>query len=1204
MNLKHRHHRLFLLSIILTGWLNSGHECLMAAEPGSPHDTQVIDDRGTATADIRVRHEGDMAWVQRLGLEISAQAHYAPGWLILRARDPLAAKACLAALMASDQVTEAAILHARWRYPRTMPNDPLISKQWQFNPSNSAPAGADTQIENVWNYPSGPGLRGAGIRIGIVDDGIETHHEDLAPNLDSLNGWDWNGDDNDPSAESGDDHGSACAGLAGARGNNGLGICGAAPESKLVGLRLIAGAVTDQQEAEAMAWKNNLIQIKSNSWGPNDSGSLLEAPGPLTRAALETASTDGRGGKGTIFVWAAGNGGDSGDNSNYDGYANSIYTIAVGAVDRLGNSPTYSERGANVMICAPAGDSPASLGVTTTDLIGSKGYNSSPSALGGDYSHDFEGTSSATPVVAGIVALMLEANPQLGWRDVQEILIRSALRFRPDHVTWTANAAGISFHPSLGAGAIDAEAAVTMADGWQNLGEQTQVIQRATNLNQPIPDNDSTGITRELEITSTGIRCEHVTIKVNIIHSARGNLEIELISPSGTRNRLSELHVDTNNHYSNWTFSSVRNWGEDAGGTWKLKVTDRSSLGNTLGGTLNSVELTVYGAPFVPQNPPPQVTLLSPENDSVFSPGTLLNVEASVTDLTADGTPGEVISVTLLDNDNPVTTLNSPPFLFSYTPGNGAHQLIARATDSQGAQGESTALGITVANQAPRILVAGLNAIAQAYSDRDLKVLLVESSDPEGDPVSINYQWQSSADGLSYQNATSEIQASLPADAARSGRLWRCQITGSDSEGQSDPYFTEAVNLLARPGISADAGTFYSYSSGLVLASAPLEIEANALINEFNLGPSGTVSQWIEILTLKHSNLGFWDLGDNSQLLVFSESGVWTDIPAGTLVVIYNGAAPKDGLLPPDDFDPSDGQMVVPSTHSSYFLQNFDSWTTLAEQGDSLALNDPDSVTVHALSYGVDHSKTLYIGQLGAGMGGFFSGSSEAKSLDPGEWKISPTAGIPTPAQANGPANAGLIAKLRNPSTKFRLGADTTLPSGLSLDSDSGLLSGTLAPENAPGRYPITIERFNTAGDQISQSFVLSVGVAAGYLGWIAEFDGLTEDSPEDDPDIDQVVNLLEYALDSKADEFGSAFSLVADSDGLSLIFRRSKFHGDVELLAEWSKHLGDAANWRADGLLLQQISEDASTRTLKATLADDPTDPRRFLRLRAFLLP
>ena len=107
-------------------------------------------------------------------------------------------------------------------------------------------------------------------------------------------------------------------------------------EASLAGIRLIAAQTSDADEAKGLLHQNGAIAIYNNSWGPNDSGDILEAPGTLTAAALKQGTETGRGGLGSIFAWAGGNGGQNGDNSNYDGYANSIYTLAVGALTDTG----------------------------------------------------------------------------------------------------------------------------------------------------------------------------------------------------------------------------------------------------------------------------------------------------------------------------------------------------------------------------------------------------------------------------------------------------------------------------------------------------------------------------------------------------------------------------------------------------------------------------------------------------------------------------------------------------------------------------------------------------------------------------------------------------------------------------------------------------------------------------------------------------
>lgn len=526
------------------------------------------------------------------GTDYVGPAPSAPNFYLFSVREAGAALDVAGTIRALPGVISAEPLLARQQKKRLTPNDPLFTSQWHLKNTGQGGglANMDVNITKVWDT-----YRGAGIRIGIVDDGLQTTHPDLSPNFDAANSYDWNGQDTDPNPDvTVDDHGTSCAGVAAGRGSNGIGISGAAPLSTLVGLRLIGGPETDADEADAETFKNDIIFVKSNSWGPSDDGQTLEGPGTLAAAALKTGATTGRGGKGTIYVWAAGNGGDVGDNSNYDGYANSIYTIAVAAMSDRGAAASYSEPGANVVVTAPSSSS-GRQGITTTDLLGNNGYNAAGvtgELTDRNYTKTFGGTSSACPLAAGVIALVLEANPNLGWRDVQEVLIKSATKNSPSDTDWIVNGAGFKFNHKFGAGLINADAAVTLAKTWTNLPSQQNVTSAQTGLNVAIPDNNATGITRSFTVNST-LRVEHVTVAVDIAHASRGQLEVLLTSPKGTVSRLAEKHSDTGSDYNNWTFMTVRNWGESAQGVWKLTVRDRTAR---ITGSLKSATLTIFGS--------------------------------------------------------------------------------------------------------------------------------------------------------------------------------------------------------------------------------------------------------------------------------------------------------------------------------------------------------------------------------------------------------------------------------------------------------------------------------------------------------------------------------------------------------------------------------------------------------------------------------
>jgi subtilisin family serine protease len=448
------------------------------------------------------------------------------------------------------------------------------------------------------------GRHGEDVVISIVDDGVESAHPDLTNRIVPQAGYDYRDQDSQPEPEgangvdaegkpAADSHGTAVAGVAAASGNNGIGVAGAAYAARLVPIRLIGGNTGDDQEAKAMAHRLDLVHISNNSWGADDDGKTITAPGPLMKAALDTALSQGRGGLGTIFVWSAGNGGNEQDNANNDGYANHPGTIAVGALNDLGHRADYSEPGACLIVSAPSGnDKSRSPGSFTTDLLGERGYNRADvesDIAEIDYTSTFNGTSSAAPLVSGVVALMLQVNPKLGWRDVQEVLIRSAAMAQPENLGWFTNSAKIRFNHEFGAGRVDAAAAVQLASGWRNLGaRRSAVVVKATKDLPPIPDE---GVFEGNLLVTDELRVEQVTLNLTLTHPSRGELAIDLISPAGTISHLFVPHGDTNQNIEH-RFTSVFQWGESARGDWKLRIRDTVS-GNA--GQVSDYRLEVFG---------------------------------------------------------------------------------------------------------------------------------------------------------------------------------------------------------------------------------------------------------------------------------------------------------------------------------------------------------------------------------------------------------------------------------------------------------------------------------------------------------------------------------------------------------------------------------------------------------------------------------
>lgn len=597
---------------------------------------------------------------------------YAPGFAIFEFGSGREALAALPGLRGAVGVESVEVDLARLFQPRFVPNDPRYAYsatntayQWHLKNTgeNDGAAGQDVGgIEALWDT-----FRGNGITISIVDDGLQINHPDLAANAANTFHRDWN--DNTPNDPTGraaqDNHGTNCAGVAAAVGNNGVGVVGAAMNARLVGLRLIAGNVGDIENAEALGWRPDVIHISNNSWGPPDEGKDLAGPGPLALAALEHGAANGRGGKGVIYAWAAGNGHDKTDRSNYDGYNNSPYSLSVGAVDDIGGATTYSEHGANLVISSP---SDGRQGITTTNNV--------------DYTDTFGGTSSATPLVSGVIALMLQANGNLGWRDVQEIMIRSARKNAPADPEWVVNGAGFNFNHKFGAGVVNAQAAVAMAQGWTNLGPRRTHTVSQMDVNMAIPDNNTAGITRTFDLSAAEqMRLEHVLLSVRVTHPRRGDLDIRLTAPSGISSTVFVPHIDVNAHIAlAFPFLSVRHWGENLQGAWTVTVSDRTAA-NT--GTLHDVRLEFFGTRAAPLAATPVIT----------SPAS------------ASGAQGRTFTYQVTANNNPDTfaatdlprglTLNAATGLISgTTAASGTINITVSATNTAGTGTQNVALNL------------------------------------------------------------------------------------------------------------------------------------------------------------------------------------------------------------------------------------------------------------------------------------------------------------------------------------------------------------------------------------------------------------------------------------------------------------------------------------------------------------------------------
>ncbi len=528
--------------------------------------------------------------------EVMPVLRYATAWEMLAAARTLQARGFEVAPQLTRPIAK-----------RAAPNDPLYNQQFYFKNTGQGGGtpGEDLNIESLW-----PAVNGAGVTVSVVDDGLELNHPDLAPNQPTVASGlhrDVLDETNDPTPPSASNHGTICAGFIAARGNNGIGITGAAPLARIVGVRLLgtgkdASSASDVQEAAAFGWLPNVVQISSNSWGPADDGLTLGTLDIGAAAAVRAGVTTGRGGKGVVYFVAGGNGRALGDHAGYDGYSGSRFVLAIGAADNRGKQTSFSESGPQIIACAAGQTSDDSdVQMIATDNVGPRGANPAASPEGDYTTNGTAGTSFSTPQAAGVAALLLQANPNLGWRDVKEILIRTARKNDAADTDWLTNGAGFNFSHKYGAGYINAAAAVALARTWINLGTEISATQAST-TSSPIPDNAPAGASRALTFsTATNIRVETVEVTVSVTHANRGQLRFELTSPAGTRTVLGEPRAkDIAANFTAWTFSSPRHWGESSNGAWTVRVIDTAA---GVEGALTDARVTLYGAVSAPEAP-------------------------------------------------------------------------------------------------------------------------------------------------------------------------------------------------------------------------------------------------------------------------------------------------------------------------------------------------------------------------------------------------------------------------------------------------------------------------------------------------------------------------------------------------------------------------------------------------------------------------
>lgn len=448
-----------------------------------------------------------------------------------------------------------------------------------------------TGSSGIDDIPVWTSYTGAGVKVAVLDDGFAYNMSQLAPNYRMDLDLDTLGNDDDAINDADDLYGTQVATLI-AGDDDGLQTVGVAFDAEIIGIRRGFNAEADNDDTLA-GFQHALssgADVMNNSWATTTAfgdSFKIDVTGTdysVIGDAMKDLVDLGRGGLGTTIVFSAGNGGST-DNVNYKNFQNSPYAITVGGTTSSGAVVSTATRGDALFISAPA------VNVVTQDISGAKAKVS--------------GTSYAAPLVSGVVALMYEANPDLGWRDVQQILAMTARQTAPGDANWMWNAGtgwnggGMHFDTRFGYGLVDAAAAVRLAETW---------TKQQTSANMERIDLDSThgaiAIPAKGTITDTitvanDIKVERVLIDLDISHQKAGDLVITLTSPDGSVSTLVN-RIDGGSFVSQYgitgilfEMSSNVFRGETSAGDWTLTVTDAK---NRNSGTLNSWGLSFLGS--------------------------------------------------------------------------------------------------------------------------------------------------------------------------------------------------------------------------------------------------------------------------------------------------------------------------------------------------------------------------------------------------------------------------------------------------------------------------------------------------------------------------------------------------------------------------------------------------------------------------------
>ena len=1056
---------------------------------------------------------------------------------------------------------------------------------------------------------------GFGRNVAVSDDGVDWDHDDLRKNTNRTGQFDYIGGDQDPSDDG--EHGTPVAGILYAIGANALCRSGVVPKAKGSGIRWDVGITNDENVTRVLEHKAYKFDVHNASWGMPDGSLVASSPGPVTLDALRFKSI---GIRALPYVFQAGNGNQANttdeegrpitDLSTYDGFANDIHTIAVASVNGFG------ERGSNI-VCAAISPSFSTFPNNQCDNMDPSSSFATPIVSGivalmseardavglprlgwRDYQEILIATSVPNSLSfrsnGGIPAPFLD--------------FPYAWDFAEDYGYGIVNAADAvafaEFWPNLPDGGLD-----------------YRTVKRGKRPRDVLGDGQIERYTfdfsnaRNIRIEHAQVRIqwaegstsEPATVR---LYSPNGLFAWDTVEEYWSDLSAADTNVDLPEDY---TFTSVGHWGQLSAGTlvaadpFGLATHDgvwRVDVGDARGRRLEKIDVIFHGTE---PNTPSIVSsgdIISSADPTVLNPESITDSEDliltnlvftdpeyqdptviyqwqklepdGVTWSNLTGASGEVRGscdwVPIADFTwAPDYPRQNVEFQFSSISRDPGGEIVSWEWDFGDGNVSSEENPVHVFTATAGTLSSVTLTVTDNTGNTDTFSRFITILEPDELSPDVDLEFfPNFGSGTCFYDG----EVVLPAASIVAESAYRVIINTNDGKRDGFPSIfprsdvggglfpaSTFVTVNSTPVIEARVGEPYTYDVGLWITEVPPDDFPDFFkVNEVSQGVLGNTvnGEWVELMTVVETDMRGYHLTNNLADfdLTFTEEDLWSAIPAGTLITIYNSDY-RDGVLPPDDFDLSDGVLTIGSSNEDYFIlpSNGDRWGEVSNINPShIALLDKFCRKIHGVSWNGDETYDIQFEELRDGESAHSSGDSLAgfatgwvvgtAEQPPSDTPVPPEAGTEgvTPSLINDANNALVRDEV--------IGLDLTsipsyslaepAPAWLSIEPGTGILTGTPSNDDA-GVVTVTVIRSHSFATE-TQTFDITV------LGSPA----LPALEDEDD---DGIINMLEVAFGTDPEALTSAadglpvvsqFSVpnpfpFPPSDFLAITFRRMK---------------------------------------------------------------